>query len=125
MQLAGAGLTVLHNTLLDTAGIGIAATAQGADLRGNLVDGRIRATQAMPGSGRQNLDTSALRLYLGKHPVRKLFHDAGLLDLAWRVERLPDLPRAAQQADVPDLCSPQRPASPAYGAFENFAGCLR
>lgn len=116
---------VLHNTLLDTGGIVVRFPASSADVEGNLVDGAIRSRDGGLLRASDNRDTSLARLFLGGHPVRELFQDAGALDLGWRGEAPPRIQRAEDQPGVPDLCGADRPARPALGAFENFTLCLR
>jgi parallel beta-helix repeat protein len=113
---------VSHNTLLDTGGIVVRFAAGSADVEGNLVDGAIRSRDDGLLRDNGNRDTSLTALFLGQHPVRALFNDAGALELGWRK----DPPRRAHATpDVPDLCGAVRPAMPALGAFENFTPCLR
>jgi hypothetical protein len=115
---------VLHNTLIDTAGIAVRFAESSAEVEGNLVDGIVHARHDGLLRDHDNRATSLLRLYAGSHPVRALFDDTGTLALDWRGE----VPRRAQAASPglagsPDLCGAPRPAQPAYGAFEDFAAC--
>lgn len=112
---------ILHNTLIDTGGIVVRFLESSADVQGNLVDGSIRSRDGGLLRASGNVETSMTRLYLGLHPVRRMYVDAGTLDLAWRSQAIP---RASEVA-VPDLCAASRPPAPAYGAFENFSPCLR
>ena len=123
---------VLHNTLIDTAGIVVRYPESSAQVEGNIIDGRLRADRGGILHADDNLDTSLNRLYMGSHPRRALFRDALGLDLAWAGAA----PRRAGAAAVPasgssstppgaDLCGTARPAQPAYGAVEDFAACLK
>ncbi|MGV3652658.1 MAG: right-handed parallel beta-helix repeat-containing protein, partial [Noviherbaspirillum sp.] len=116
---------VLHNTLLDTGSIVVRFPASSADVEGNLVDGAIRSRDGGLVRASGNRDTSLTRLFLGGHPVRGLFEDAGTLDLGWRADGPPRVQHAGGQPRIPDLCGVERPARPALGAFENFTLCLR
>ena len=114
---------VLHNTLIDTAGIMARHPESSARVEGNIVDGRMRAERGATLQAGDNLDTSVSRLFMGSHPQRALFRDALGLDLAWAG----GVPRRAGAASEPgaDLCGAARPAQPAYGAVEDFAACLK
>jgi hypothetical protein len=112
---------VEHNTLLDTAGIDVRFPTSSATLEGNLVDGAIRARNDAVLHPGDNRSTALAWSYLGRHPVRALFRDVDSGDLGWR----DDAPRASREAARPDLCGRPRAASPAYGAFEDYAACLR
>jgi hypothetical protein len=117
------GSYVAHNTLIDTAGISVRFPESVAKVEGNLVDGAIRIRDGAFISDTDNRVTSLPGLYLGWHPVRRLFADARALDLRWRN----DAPRragAAEQAPI-DLCGGSRSMQPAYGAFEDFSACLQ
>jgi len=110
-----------HNTLLDTAGIQVRYPTSGADLEGNLVDGAIRSRDGGRLRGDDNLATPIVRLYAGMHPQRDLFVDSSAFDLRWRA----DAPRREGSGAGADLCGVQRGKQPAYGAFDDFAACLR
>lgn len=113
--------TVVQNTLLDTAGIEVRFAESSADVRGNIVDGRIRARDGALLRAHDNRDTGVTRLFLGLHPQRALYVAPERLDLRWDGEA----PRRDPDAGVAtDLCGVQRPARPRYGAFEDFAACL-
>ncbi|CAN7320957.1 right-handed parallel beta-helix repeat-containing protein [Pseudoduganella sp. LjRoot289] len=114
---------VLHNTLIDTAGIMVRYVETSATIAGNIVDGRVRADRGAILRAGDNLETGLSRLYAGFHPQRALFQDPLALNLAWSGEA----PRRARgEPDVGiDLCGASRPAQPAYGAVENFAACLQ
>lgn len=118
---SGARSRIVHNTLLDTAGIDVRFPESSADIEGNLVDGSIRSRNGGQVRAQDNLATPVGFLYLGMHPQRGRFIAPGRLDLRWdgQVER-----RTAPES-TPDLCGSVRPARPAYGAFEDFEACRR
>lgn len=108
---------VLHNTLIDTAGIEARFPATVADVDGNLVDGPVRVRNGATVRPHDNVSTSGLPLFAGRHPVRHLFDEAS--PLSWRSEP----PRRATPQAVPDLCGTPRPLVAALGAFERFSAC--
>ncbi|WP_082616011.1 right-handed parallel beta-helix repeat-containing protein [Massilia sp. Root418] len=116
---------VLHNTLIDTAGIMVRYPESGALVDGNIVDGRLRAEHGATVQAGDNLDTSLGRLFMGSHPQRALFRDALGLDLAWAGAVARRSGSSSAAAPGTDLCGASRPAQPAYGAVEDFAACLR
>jgi hypothetical protein len=120
---AAARSSVLHNTLVDTAGIMVRFPESSADIQGNLVDGSIRSRDGGIVREDDNLDTATARLYLGSHPYRALFRDPGSLDFQWREPAARRLQVVG--APVVDLCGGKRPAQPRYGAFEDFSACLK
>ena len=82
---------------------------------------RSRRRTAQPCMPSANVDTALARLYLGGHPVRRLFDDPLALDLRWRGEP----PRQDRRADLPvDLCGASRLPRPAYGAFDDIGRCV-
>jgi hypothetical protein len=118
---SAANTQILDNTVLDTAGVQVRFPTSGATLEGNLVDGPLRADEGGVLRVGDNLYTPVWQLYLGRHPQRALFADAARLDLRWR-----DGPaqRDAGTAGA-GLCGAQRALQAAYGAFGDFAACLR
>lgn len=114
---------VLHNTLIDTAGIMVRYVESSATIDGNIVDGRMRADRGAILRAGDNLETGLSRLYTGSHPQRALFSDPLALNLAWSGE--PPRRSKAEAGSSTDLCGAARPAQPAYGAVENFAACLK
>ncbi len=117
---SSAGTRLLHNTVLDTAGVQVRFPESSAELEGNLIDGAAvtrNGGQLRPGD---NLESGIAALYLGWHPQRRLFVDAGRLDLRWDGEA----PRRAGGGEGVDLCGVRRPAQAVYGAFEKFSACL-
>jgi hypothetical protein len=117
---SGARSRIVHNTLLDTAGIDVRFPESSADIEGNLVDGGIRSRNGGQVRGEDNLTTPVGLLYLGMHPQRGRFVTPASLDLRWNGE--PE--RRAVAEPTADLCGSARPAQPAYGAFEDFGACL-
>jgi hypothetical protein len=111
---------IVHNTLIDTAGIMVRFVASSADVQANIVDGRIRGSEGAVLHASDNFDTSLIRLYLGLHPLRSLYSAPDRLDLSWNGEG-PD--RTAIDLVAPDLCGTMRPPHPRYGAFEDFSAC--
>jgi hypothetical protein len=114
---------LLHNTLLDTAGINVRFAESAARVDGNLLDAPIRVHAAATSSGGDNRAAWLPALYLGFAGARRHFAAAGDLDLRWRAE--PPRRDAADEPSPPDLCGQPRGAQPAYGAFEDFGACLR
>ncbi|MES2264604.1 MAG: chondroitinase-B domain-containing protein [Pseudomonadota bacterium] len=112
---------VLHNTLLDTAGIMVRFAESSADVQGNIVDGRIRARNGALLRAQDNLDSNLTSLYLGRHAQRALFRAPAALDFGFASTPA----HSRSEAGVPDLCGPARAAQPLYGAFDDFAACLR
>ena len=113
---------LIHNTLIDTGGISVRFPESSADIEGNLVDGLIRARDGAIIRDRDNRDTSTTRLLLGSHPVRQLFGAAG----AKSFDGVAPQRTVTTEADtVADLCGGTADGSHAYGAFTNFAGCVR
>lgn len=113
---------LVHNTLLDTGGIQVRFAASSADIEGNLVDGGIRWRDGAIVRLDDNRSTPIALLYAGYHPARALFAAPGVFDLQWdgKAPR-----RSAAGALTPDLCGAARPATPAYGAFEDIGPCLK
>ncbi|HXF46298.1 MAG TPA: right-handed parallel beta-helix repeat-containing protein [Burkholderiaceae bacterium] len=110
---------VLHNTVLDTAGVYVRYPESTALVAGNLVDGPIRAREGAILDAQDNVATALPWLYLGRHPVRDLFVDAETLDLRFRSPPA----RVDAGVDAADLCAPQRLRPATVGAFEDFAVC--
>ena len=111
---------ISDNTLIDTAGIVLRFGETSAEVTGNLVDGPILAKDAAALHASGNVETGLAQIYLGSHPVRRLFEDPLALDLRWRRTA----PRQGRAAETPvDLCGATRPPRPAYGAFEDIGRC--
>ena len=117
---SGAGSRLVHNTLLDTAGVQVRYPESSAQLEGNVIDGPITSRDGGVVRQGDNRVSSIAALYAGLHPQRGLFAAPGALDLRWKDQP----PRRSAPERPLDLCGTARPASPAYGAFEDFAACL-
>ena len=111
--------SVVHNSLIDTSGISVRFAGSSADVEGNLVDGAIRSRNDGVLRAVDNRETPIALLYLGYHPVRRLFNDLATPGFDAGAARRTGAPGAA-----PDLCAARRQATPRYGAFEDFAACL-
>lgn len=116
----GAQSRLLHNTLIDTAGINVRFADSAAWVEGNLSDGPIRARDGASLREADNRVTPLLWRYLGLSSEWQLFADATSVDLHWR-RAAPR--RGSGAAQGPDLCGMPRPATPAYGAFEDIGRC--
>lgn len=113
---------IIHNTLIDTGGISVRFAESSADLEGNLIDGPIRLRDNAILRETDNLSTSVTRLYLGSHPVRQLFDNGARHTLSGKLPRRAAGPGAT---GIPDLCGTKASGPHSYGAFDNFADCLR
>lgn len=67
---------VTANTLIDTGGITVRFANSSADVSENVVDGLVRSRDGGVIRTNANETTSALSLYLGRHPVRDSFRPA-------------------------------------------------
>jgi parallel beta-helix repeat protein len=113
---------VVHNTILDTAGVEARFPETNGVAQFNLVDGPLRQRDGGSLDDVDNRLALPVLSFLGLHPIRRLFSDAAALDLHWA----DDAPRAGAAADADlDLCGSKRPARPAYGAFEDIGPCLK
>jgi hypothetical protein len=108
---------LVHNSVIDTAGVDVRVAGSSADLEGNLVDGAIRSRNGGIVRGRDNLSAASFNAYLGYHPVRSLYAPSAF---GWSGE--PERRQASPGLPL-DLCGQARGAAPAYGAFEDFAPC--
>ena len=117
---SGAGTRLADNTLLDTAGVQVRYPESSVQLDGNLIDGAVTSRDGGVVREGDNRSGSVAALYAGLHPQRALFAAPGVLDLRWSGTA----PRRSAGQRLPDLCGAARPASMAYGAFEDFAACL-
>jgi hypothetical protein len=121
---SAAGTQLADNTVLDTAGVQVRFPTSSATLEGNLVDGPLRPDEGGVLREGSNLATATWQLYLGRHGQRDLFADPARLDLRWRdASRRYDAPAAA--AAAVGLCGTTRDRRRSYGAFDDFAPCLR
>ena len=112
---------LVHNTLLDTAGVYVRYPESTANVTANVVDGAIRAREEALVDESKNASTGLWALYLGLHPVRSLFADPETLDLRFRSPPK----RVSGPEATRDLCNASRPVDAAVGAFEDFAICQR
>ena len=112
---------IIHNTLIDTAGISVRFPDSSVDLEGNLIDGPIRRRDNAIVRDIDNLSTSVSRMYLGSHPVRQLFDNGARHTLTGKLPRRAAAPDATA---MPDLCGTKASGPHSYGAFDNFADCL-
>ncbi|GAB4465195.1 MAG: hypothetical protein OHK0044_03520 [Burkholderiaceae bacterium] len=113
--------TLLHNTVLDTAGVVIRHAESAAHAAGNLIDGALRARDGGTVDAGDNRTQWVTASFFGLHPVRRLFADADELDLRWSGAP----PRRPVKGEPPtDLCGAPRAAPPAYGAFEDYRRCV-
>ena len=113
---------IIHNTLIDTGGISVRFSESSADLEGNMIDGPIRLRDNAILRDTDNLSSSISRLYLGSHPVRQLFDNGARHTLSGKLPRRAAGPGAT---GIPDLCGAKASGPHSYGAFDNFADCLR
>jgi parallel beta-helix repeat protein len=112
---------VIHNTILDTGGVNVRYPESSALVSANLIDGIVQARDSALLDEDENQTTALLALYMGWHPVRNLFVDAGALDL-----RFTSQPSHAEMSRAgADLCGQSRPQPARMGAFEDFSACLR
>lgn len=111
---------IVHNTLLDTAGVLVRHPESAAMARGNLIDGGIAVRDGARLQDRGNRTTWFAWAFAGIHPIRRLFAEINALDLRWRDE--PPRLRDSSEQEV-DLCGSDRPENAAYGAFEDIGAC--
>jgi parallel beta-helix repeat protein len=117
---ASAGSRLADNTVIDTAGVQLRFPETSAELDGNLVDGAILSRNGARMHLGDNLQTPVALLYLGYHPLRRLFVAPDSADFNWRGE--PPVHTAA--ASPADLCGTARARTHRYGAFDDFTACL-
>lgn len=110
--------SILHNSVVDTAGIDVRFAGSSAEVEGNLVDGVIRRRNDGVVREHDNLNAASTYAYLAYHPIRALYQASGF---GWRGT---PVTREAPIGLPPDLCGRVRGTKPAYGAFEDFAPCL-
>jgi len=97
-----AGIQLLHNTLINTAGIGARGLESTATAQGNVLDSRIRARRGALLQAQHNLEGADLGEW---------WTAPDALLLAWR-KPLPTAPSVLAQ----DFCGLPRPQPPAMGA---------
>jgi hypothetical protein len=110
---------LVHNTVLDTAGVLVRFADTGATAAANLVDGSFQVREGAQLEERENDSSAPFWAYVGRHAVRSMFADVDALDL--RLVRPGSPVRAA--SEQPDLCGQARAATAPAGAFADFAGC--
>jgi hypothetical protein len=106
------GITIVHNTLINTAGIDVRNAPASASISNNVLEGRIRQRDGGWFLETNNLVTSAT----------DLFKDADNLDLEFSKapEEVPVVAAAVQ-----DLCGLQRTQMALPGALSKNATCLK
>jgi parallel beta-helix repeat protein len=113
---------LLHNTVLDTAGVVVRFPESAAHAAGNLIDGPLRSRDGAALDALDNRTQWLAASFVGLHPVRGMFADADALDLRWAGTP----PRRAGAVEpATDLCGAQRAVPAAYGAFEDFRRCVQ
>ncbi len=113
---------VMHNTLLDTAGIDGRFLETSGDITANIVDGAIRGRDGASLNIWENDAPLLLGLFVGQHPQRGYFRDPARLDLAWTTPPA-DLPPDPADNGT-DLCGQKRGVMTRPGAFDDYASCL-
>jgi hypothetical protein len=111
---------IVHNTILDTAGITARWPETTFRLGGNLIDGAVRIVENASVHDDGNRTAARTSAYLGWHPVRRLFLAVSSLDLQWAGSP----PGRAPASGSDDLCGQPRGDSPVFGAFEDFGRCI-
>lgn len=114
---------LLHNTVLDTAGVVVRFPDSAAHAAGNLIDGALRSRDGGALDAFDNRTPWLPASFVGLHPVRRLFADADALDLRW-AGAPPRRTSAAPGEPSADLCRAPRPSAAAYGAFEDLGRCV-
>jgi len=112
---------IVHNSVIDTAGVQARYPETSAQFDGNLVDGAIHGSNDAVLRLGQNLVASGAYAYAGQHPVRARYRDPQALDFGWNAQA----PRTLVSAPGLDLCGTARAQAPAYGAIESFVACLQ
>ncbi len=113
---------VVHNTVLDTAGIDGRFLETSGDINDNIVDGAIRGRDGATLSAWDNDVPLLLGLFVGHHPQRGYFRDPSRLDLTWRSPPS-DLAPDPNDNGI-DLCGQKRGVMTRPGAFDDYAKCL-
>jgi parallel beta-helix repeat protein len=118
---SAANTQIVDNTLLDTAGVQVRFPESGASFEGNLVDGPLQSRDGGVLRIGDNQATAISWVYLGQHPQRSVFAAPGQFDLRWTRSA----PKREGASEGIDLCGLTRSGKVAYGAFDDFRGCLR
>jgi nitrous oxidase accessory protein NosD len=119
----GAQTEIVHNTLVDTAGVSVRFAESTAQLSGNLVDGPLRERDGAALRATDNRSTWLVASYLRLGDVRANFVDSLALDLRWSGQPPRRSAASGPPDQQPDLCGARRRANPTYGAFEDLARC--
>lgn len=125
----GAQTVIMHNTLVDTAGVGVRHPGSTVQVTGNLIDGPLRVRDQGSLHATDTRSTWPMASFLRLGEVRASFVDALALDLRFAGEpprrdaATADPAAAEPPGERIDLCGQRRPAQPAYGAFEDIAHC--
>jgi hypothetical protein len=106
------GITIAHNTLINTAGIDVRNYPASAAVSGNLIEGRIR----------ERAGGWAIRADNWQGSARNLFRDADRLNLEY-VHRPEAVPALA--AVTHDICGELRASRTLPGAIAGDGACLR
>ncbi len=112
---------LLHNTVIDTAGVVVRYPDSSARAYGNLIDGPLRTRDGATLHAPDNRTGVLAFSFIGLHPVLRLFRNPNELDLRW--SGAPPRVHNSGESAAPELCGVARPSVPAYGAFEDFAAC--
>ena len=110
---------ISHNTVLDTAGIGVRFPESSAEVVGNLIDGIVQTREGAVVRVRDNEVAPLIGLFIGRHPARDMFRDPARLDLRWRTRPEP-ISTGEMRAD---FCGTERTGRVLPGAFEDFGKC--
>ncbi len=113
-----------HNTLVDTAGVQIRFPESAVRYERNLIDSGVLVRDGAIAVGRDNRLECFSGAFLGLRPVRRLWVDAGAVDLRWRSAP----PVAASSGGTPvaaDLCGQPRGPLAIPGATDDIAACGR
>jgi hypothetical protein len=81
---SGSGSRILHNTLIDTAGVQVRFPESSAEVEGNVIDGAVHSRNGGQVRAADNLDSPIAWLYAGLHPQRGLFTAPQRFDFAWK-----------------------------------------
>lgn len=111
---------LVHNTVLDTAGINVRFGESAAQAEGNWVDAPIAVRDGATLVDRGNHAASPLSMYLGLARLSSPFANGNELDLRW--SGAPPRRTGSPDAGI-DLCAARRSPAPAFGAFEDIDRC--
>lgn len=114
---------LVHNTLVDTAGIQVRFAQSTVRYEANLLDGGVLVRDGAIADGHDNRAEWFSAAFLGIRPVRRLWVDPGALDLRWRADP-PSLNRTGDPAFA-DLCGRVPAGSAIAGAFADITACVR